>query len=205
MHIYTYHGKLEPGDLLYEKLKEENENYIRMCEKDKADWHLIVYLQDNQGAQIVYFSASSNKPAVQRPFDKCLEMIDGKDFNQILMLLTLFPWHTKKGLLRKILTPPKKPRSPLDRVLATTHGWILYRQQFEMIVQMAMGINAIEAIKLRKDYNAGRPVAYALFEKHDLFGEKLSDIIRSRCITRIVHEPVCRIEGAVLLHAYLNG
>ncbi len=204
-HIKEYQGKLHPGDLLYGKMKEDYNGHMQMCENDKCEWHHIVYLQQNQEVEIVYFSVSPNKHEVKRPFTECLKMIDCSDFNQLLMLLTLFPWHTEKRQLNKLLASPKDPLTPLDRILANTNGWLLYRQQFEMIVQMAMEVNALEAIQVRKDYNAGKSEVYELFEKYELFGEKLSGIIRSRCITRTVQEPAFRMKGAVLLHTYLMG
>lgn len=202
--IKEYHGELNPGDELYEKLKEENADYIRNCERDKYCRHHIVYLQQREDTQIVCYSASPHEPEMKLPFADCLERIDGRDFHQVLMLLTLFPWHTEAELLNKLLAPQKGPLSFLDRMLTHTRGWILYRQQFEMIVQIAMGVPAAEAMKIRKDYNAGKNEAYALLEGYTLWGESLSYIFRNRCITRIVHEPAFRIQGAVLLHTYLT-
>ena len=203
-HIKEFYGQLHPGDGLFEKLQEEYNEHIKMCENENCAWHHIVYLEQNHETEIIYFSASPDKHEMKRPFAECLKMIDCRDFNQILMLLTLFPWHTGKRQLKKILAPPKEPLAPPDLLLANTNGWILYRQQLEMLVQLAMKINATEAKKVRKEYNAGKPEAYALFEKYDLFGEKLSAMIRTRCITRIVHESAIRMKGAVLLHAYLT-
>jgi hypothetical protein len=200
--IIEYHGKPQPGNLLYDKLKEKNAEYNDDVGIGNNDWHLVVYLQSDQDLKILYSASSNRRIVVKQSFAECLKMINCRDFNQLLMLLTLFPWYTGKRQLKKLLTPAIEPATPLNLILAETNGWIVYRQQFEMIVQLAMMINAREAIATRKAYNAKKTEVFSLFEKYELFGENLSDIIHNRCITRLVQDPVFRIRGAVLLYEY---
>jgi hypothetical protein len=141
---------------------------------------------------------------VKQSFEESLKMIDCQDFNQLLMLLTLYPWFTGKRQLKKLFSPAKKPFNPLDLILADTNGWILYCQQFETIMHLSMLINAQEAIAIRKAYNARKAEVISLFEKYELFGENLSDIIHDRCIMRSVHDRVARIKGAVFLYGYFK-
>jgi hypothetical protein len=198
--IIQYHGKLHQGDMLFEALKEEYFGFMNSDDFKDCKWYLVVYLWHNQKAEIVYYSASAGRHEGKQSFHDCLEMIDRSDFRQILMLLTLFPWNTGKRKLKKIFTPRKAPFSPLDQILADTNGWILYRQQFESLIQLAAGVTALEAIRIRKDYNAKKPKAFALFEKHELFGENLGQIISNRCIVSTVSDLVFYIKGAVRLY-----
>ena len=111
-------------------------------------------------------------------FTGFLKDIDCTDFNNLLLLVSTYPYYGE-------ISPEARRSSTLknhylDLVLKETNGWLVYTYQLEKLYQMAIRCDLEGAIRFRRNINKKVVKSYEEAKEIKLFGTSLFKIIEHR-------------------------